>query len=162
MQVKTAEAMRKLASLTSATVRHMTSMPIDEEGLAQGVTGTLDGLNAVDTGVFFFFFFRWEGCRAQGSRQSTLALEAVPIAVTAIEAWHRQESLTHLNSHHALPPAGLAGAFKPLYDTALQVSTSISQTRALLLVVGTEWNAYSSCEPREGGQAHAFGAPSRS
>lgn len=40
--------------------------------------------------------------------------------------------------------AGLSAGFKPLYDQAMAVATSISQARALLLVVGTEWDVYSA------------------
>lgn len=50
MRLKTAEALRGLAGLTSATVRHMACMPLGADGLAAGLTGTLDGHNAIDTG----------------------------------------------------------------------------------------------------------------
>ena len=50
MRLKTAGAMRQLAGLTADTVATMLSLPIGEDGLACGLTGTLDELNAGDLG----------------------------------------------------------------------------------------------------------------
>lgn len=52
VRMKTAESMRALGALTSATMRHMAGLPLDEDGVPAGVTGTLDAHNAADTGKF--------------------------------------------------------------------------------------------------------------
>lgn len=61
---------------------------------------------------------------------------------------HPPQPPTHTTLHHppTLSPAGLAASFQHLYDAANKVAANIAQTKALLHVVGTEWNAYSTCE----------------
>lgn len=128
MRQKTAEALRRLGELTSATVRLATSVPIGEDGLVAGVTGTLDGHNAVDTGAARLPFPHARSHAARtleaGSRRPHTPLSFFSSAL----------------SYHA----GLVAAFKPLYDEASKVSADIATSKALLHVVGTEWDPYAT------------------
>ena len=52
MRLKTSEAMRGLGALTADAVACMARLPLGQDGLAAGLTGTLDDRNATDLGTW--------------------------------------------------------------------------------------------------------------
>ena len=168
--------MRQLAQLTSETVRHMVSMPLGGDGLPAGLSGQLDGLNAIDTGAPLLCcccaaaapvllqccaaaVLRLRLCRCSavllrsgGSWLGWLPMQNLPLSLWTSASANLDSApaafLKLWTGHRCPSPtigcnAGLACSFKPLYDSANSVAASIVHSRALLGVVGTEWNVYS-------------------
>ena len=91
MRLNTAGAMRQLGALTSDAVKHMVSTPIGEDGLAVGVTGRLEGVNAIDTGTC--------GCRREEAHGSSGLLHGF------WSLWDRRWAVRQMHHFHAFRTA---------------------------------------------------------
>lgn len=92
VRLQTGAALRGLGKLTGDTVRHMVSLPLDEYGLAKGVTGTLDAHHAADEGLTASFSHLYEAASKVSANLATA--RAMLLAVeTEWNVYSRSESL---------------------------------------------------------------------